>query len=273
LTELIPGLGINYSPNSSWTWFAGVHRGFAPPRTEDAIDNNGNSVELDAELSWNYELGLRSEPVSGLNLEFTFFRLDFENQIIAHSVAAGSAGPLTNAGQTLHQGGEFSTNLDLGKLLKIWNGLKADFSYTYLPIARFEGVRYSALTGSALLAGEPEQFLVTGNRLTYAPEHVLSTGLEFSHQEELDLRLEALYISQQFTDDRNTVEPTPNGRRGLIPEYTVFNASANYHWKAMKSTLFVSVKNIFDRLYMVDRSRGVLPGMPRIIQAGLSRNF
>lgn len=273
LTELIPGWGINFSPNSSWTWFAGVHRGFAPPRTEDAIDNNGAPVELEAELSWNYELGMRSEPVSGLNLEFTFFRLDFENQIIAHSVAAGSAGPLTNAGQTLHQGGEVGTTLDWGKLLKTLNGLKTDLSYTYLPIARFEGTRYSALTGSALLPGEPEQFLVSGNRLTYAPEHVLSTGIEFSHQEELDLRLEALYISQQFTDDRNTVTPTPSGRRGLISEYTVFNASANYHWKAMKSTLFVSVKNIFDRLYVVDRSRGVLPGMPRVIQVGLSRDF
>lgn len=273
LTELIPGLGINYSPNSNWTWFAGLHRGFAPPRTEDAIDNNGSPVELEAELSWNYELGMRSEPVSGLDLEFTFFRLDFENQIIAHSVAAGSAGPLTNAGQTLHQGSEFSTTLDFGKLFNIWNGLKSDFSYTYLPVARFDGTRYSSLTGSALLPGEPDQFLVTGNRLTHAPEHVINTGLEFSHQEELDLRLEALYISQQFTDDRNTVAPTPNGRRGLIPQYTVLNASANYHWKAMKLTYFVAVKNILDRLYIVDRSRGVLPGMPRVVHFGLSRNF
>ncbi|HKZ22138.1 MAG TPA: TonB-dependent receptor, partial [candidate division Zixibacteria bacterium] len=273
LTELIPGLGINYSPNSSWTWFAGLHRGFAPPRTEDAIDNNGAPVELEAELSWNYELGLRSEPVSGLNLEFTLFRLDFENQIIANSVVAGSAGPLTNAGQTLHQGGEISTALDLGKLFNNFTGFRTDLSYTYLPIARFEGTRYSSLTGSALLPGEPDQFLVSGNRLTYAPEHVLSAGLEFSHKEELDLRLEALYISQQFTDDRNTVTPTPNGRRGLIPEYTVFNASANYHWKAMKSTFFVAMKNIFDSLYIVDRSRGVLPGMPRVVHLGLSRNF
>ncbi|MCI0530497.1 MAG: TonB-dependent receptor, partial [candidate division Zixibacteria bacterium] len=238
LTELIPGLGINYSPNSKWTWFAGLHRGFAPPRTEDAIDNSGSPVELEAELSWNYELGMRSEPVSGLNLEFTFFRMDFENQIIAHSVAAGSTGPLTNAGQTLHQGGEFATTLDFGKLFNIWQALKSDFSYTYLLVARFEGTRYSTLTGSALLPGEAEQFPVSGNRLTYAPEHVLSAGLEFTHQEELDLRLEALYISQQFTDDRNTVTPIPNGRRGLISDYTVFNASANYHWRTMKSTVF-----------------------------------
>lgn len=273
LTEVIPGLGINYTPNSKWTLFAGVHRGFAPPRTEDAIDNSGNPIELAAELSWNYELGMRSEPVSGLNLEFTFFRLDFENQIIAHSVAAGSAGPLTNAGQTLHQGGEISATLDLGKLFNIFNGFKTDLSYTYLPIGRFEGTRYSSLTGSALLPGEPDQFLVTGNRLTYAPKHVLSSGLEFSHKEHLNLRLEVLYVSEQFTDDRNTIAPTPNGRRGLISQYTVLNASANYHWKAMKLTYFVAVKNILDRLYIVDRSRGVLPGMPRVVHFGLSRNF
>ncbi|MCA1604856.1 MAG: TonB-dependent receptor plug domain-containing protein, partial [Acidobacteria bacterium] len=39
ITQAIPGLGISYSPGSKFTLFGGLHRGFAPPRTEDIINN------------------------------------------------------------------------------------------------------------------------------------------------------------------------------------------------------------------------------------------
>lgn len=73
LAQLVPGLGVSYSPGDKLTLFAGVHRGFAPPRTEDIIDNTtGGSIDLDSELSWNYEAGLRSRPHPALQLEATF---------------------------------------------------------------------------------------------------------------------------------------------------------------------------------------------------------
>src|SRR5688572_13724564 len=63
LTQLVPGLGISHHPMSRVTLFAGVHRGFAPPRTEDIINNaTGGTIDLEAELSWNYEAGIRSQP-------------------------------------------------------------------------------------------------------------------------------------------------------------------------------------------------------------------
>ena len=66
LTEIIPGFGATYTAGATTTLFAGVHRGFAPPRTEDIINNTtGGVVELDAELSWNYEAGVRSRVHPG----------------------------------------------------------------------------------------------------------------------------------------------------------------------------------------------------------------
>src|SRR5687768_17706603 len=35
LTQVVPGMGVSYHPAGRLTLFAGVHRGFAPPRTED----------------------------------------------------------------------------------------------------------------------------------------------------------------------------------------------------------------------------------------------
>ncbi|MEO5858253.1 MAG: TonB-dependent receptor plug domain-containing protein, partial [Pyrinomonadaceae bacterium] len=66
VTEVIPGIGIAYSGLPKTTIFAGVHRGFSPPRAEDIISNSGGVVELDSELSWNYEIGIRTNPIKGL---------------------------------------------------------------------------------------------------------------------------------------------------------------------------------------------------------------
>jgi Fe(3+) dicitrate transport protein len=62
LEEWIPGVGLTVELGAGHTLYAGVHRGFAPPRVEDIIGASGGSVDLDAEYSWNAELGLRSAP-------------------------------------------------------------------------------------------------------------------------------------------------------------------------------------------------------------------
>jgi Fe(3+) dicitrate transport protein len=52
--EVIPGLGFTYAFSPRFVAYGGVHRGFAPPRVEDAISNTtGGSVNLDAETSTN----------------------------------------------------------------------------------------------------------------------------------------------------------------------------------------------------------------------------
>jgi outer membrane receptor protein involved in Fe transport len=37
--------------------------------------------------------------------------------------------------------------------------------------------------------------------------------------------------------------------------------------------VFVAVKNLTDELYVVDRSRGTIPGDPRRVQMGLTARF
>ena len=76
-----------------------------------------------------------------------------------------------------------------------------------------------------------------------------------------------------FTDDLNTVTPTPNGQRGLIDNATIWNFTANVTPGGGDVTLFVALKNAFDELYVVDRARGILPGAPRLWQAGVSLRY
>jgi Fe(3+) dicitrate transport protein len=246
------------------TIFAGVHRGFSPPRAEDIIGNNGGVVELDPERSWNYEFGVRSNPVRGLRLEGTFFRLDYENQIVPASIAGGTGAALTNGGATLQQGIEFGGELDSSAFFTSPHNIFLRSAYTWLPVAEFRGVRYSALSPTTL---------ITGNRLPYVPETLLTTTLGYSHSKGVEAFIENSYISRQFSDDLNLTTTAANGQRGPIGSQSYWNATVNYRVERLKSTFFVTAKNIFDRLYIVDRVRGILPSSPRMVQAGVKINF
>lgn len=78
VSEIIPGLGVNYNIAQGFGIFAGIHKGFAPPRTKDAISNSGNAIELEAEQSWNSEIGLRYTHYRLLTFELTAYHLDFK---------------------------------------------------------------------------------------------------------------------------------------------------------------------------------------------------
>lgn len=264
LTEIVPGFGVAYSGLKRTTFFAGVHRGFAPPRVEDVVTNAGGVIELDSELSWNTEIGVRTRPFQGINLGATFFRNDFENQIIPATLAGGAT--LTNGGKTLHQGFEANAQIDGGMIFASPHNVYFRAAYTYLPVAEFRGERFSTVSG---FGGTR----ITGNRLPYAPENTLTTALGYSHPIGFDAFIENVYIGRQFSDDLNTVNPTANGQRGAIQAQTYWNATANYRVERWRTTFFVTAKNIFDRTFVVDRSRGLLPSSPRLVQTGVKINF
>jgi Fe(3+) dicitrate transport protein len=266
IDEVIPGIGGTFEAVPGTVVFAGVHRGFAPPGVADIVTAQGGSVDLDAELSWNYELGLRSMPVDGVSLEATVFRMDFENQIVPASVAGGSGATLTSAGETLQQGVEFAGEVQ-GNAFVDWPvDVFARLSYTWLAAAEYVGERYSGIPGFASVK-------VTGNRLPYAPEHLLAGTVGARMPFGLSVELEGVYTSAAFTDDLNTVDVVANGQRGEIPGYTVWNLTANYGLDACDCKLFVTAKNLTDELYVADMSRGLIPGMPRLVQGGFEIRF
>ncbi len=268
LTQPVPGLGVSYSPGDKLTFFAGVHRGFAPPRTEDVINNTtGGSIDLEPELSWNYEVGVRARPHPAVRVESTFFRMDYANQIVPASLAGGVGSSFTNGGETLHQGVEISVAFDTATILRRRYNLYLRSAYTRLTVADFRGIRFSSVPGFTSVS-------VSGNRLPYAPEHLLNASVGYAHSSGIDTFLEAVYVASQFSEDLNRINPiTTNGQTGLIPSYTIWNATVNYKVERLHTTLFVTAKNLFDRVYVADRARGLLPGPPRGIQGGFKFEF
>ena len=264
--EWIPGIGVTFEPVSGTTLFAGVHRGFAPPGVADIVTPTGGTVNLDPEYSWNWELGVRSDLRAGLYAEATLFQLDFENQIVPASVAGGSGATLTSAGQTLQQGLEVAGNVESRDLADWPVELYGRLSWTWLWTAEYVGERYSSVPGYSTVK-------VTGNRLPYTPEQLLAATAGMRLSFGLDLAVEGVYTGSSYTDDLNTVEVTPNGQRGRMPGYTLWNVTANYPVPKWNTTLFVTVKNATDELYVVDMSRGLVAGMPRLVQGGFEVRF
>jgi Fe(3+) dicitrate transport protein len=265
LTEVLPGLGVAVAPTAETTVFAGVHRGFAPPRAEDVINNTtGGVIDLDPERGWNYELGLRTRVVGGVTADATFFRLDYENQIIAASVAGGIGATLTNGGETLHQGIEIGLSGETDRL-KGAHELYARAALMWLPVAKFEGARFSTVPGFGATS-------VSGNRLPYAPEGTSTITLGYRHRIGLDAQIEAQQVGDQYGDDLNTVAGSADGQRGLLRGFTYWNAAATWRLPAGGSVFF-AIKNLSDRAFIVDRVRGILPGMPRLVQVGTTWRF
>lgn len=263
LVELIPGAGFNLNVTNDINLFGGVHRGFAPPRIKDAISGDGEAYELDAELSWNYELGVRTQLHPAIGLEVTGFYMDFSNQIIPVAEFAGGEGVgVINGGATIHRGVEGAVNVDFASLFA-WEkfNILYDASITYVD-AQFSDQR---------VIDEQE---IAGNRTPYAPEFYVSSALTLEHNKGLALRGTFTHVTQQYTDQINSVEPSNNGRNGIIPAYTIIDGTLLYHAKKINTTFNVSIKNLLDERYITTRRpQGIRVGLPRFITAGFKFNF
>ena len=255
LSKTLPGIGATWNPGKTLTVFSSLHRGFAPPRVEDLIGDTGTVTDVGPEKSTNFELGLRSQPKPGVSLQTAYFRTDYDNLIAVGSIAGG--------GTPLSQGKALFEGLELGAKAEMRNGFFGRLAYTWLPTAEqseaFRRVDTGAIVG------------VTGNRQPYAPKQTLTAAAGYA-QGAFRGELEAQHVGKQYSDFASTVAPTADGQKGEIAAYTVWNAALNYRFDKQLSG-FVTMKNLTDKTYIVDRTRGIQLGMPRLVQAGVKYAF
>jgi Fe(3+) dicitrate transport protein len=76
-----------------------------------------------------------------------------------------------------------------------------------------------------------------------------------------------------FADDVNLVPVTPDGQRGLVDGWAQVNVAISYGPPKGNWEVFVSARNLFDRLFIIDRARGVLPGQPFMFQGGVTFRY
>jgi Fe(3+) dicitrate transport protein len=279
---VLPGLGVAWNGLSSTTVFAGVHKGFAPPRPDRDMEADV-ILPTRPETSITSEFGVRTSALKSGSVEATLFNMDISDLVVQ------SGGIFRNAGRAQHTGIELAGRLNSGELLfDQRNNLFMSVSYTNLFTAKFKQ--------DGTVAGEGEDGYGTyaaGNRLPYAPKHMLTLNLSYERPDGWRGRIGVTHLSRQFANTQNYRGVSPEGytgddidlgggdearqdREGLfgeIPALTLANASLSYSPVGEKTTWFATVENLTDRRYFNSRTNGLQPGRPRMVFVGVRYSF
>ena len=268
IMSIIPGAGLNFNIKPNNTIFAGVHKGFAPPRLKDAITAQGVVYQLDAEESWNYELGTRGTFRQFLTYELTGFYMQFENQIIPVSESSGGTGSgLVNGGQTIHQGIEASYKLNIFNMLRSKSRSKLHFQNNLSFVKAYYNKDRFINSGS-------EQVNIKNNYTPYAPKYFHTASLNYELPMGLGFVANASFTGEQFGDELNSITPSNDGREGMIKAFKVFDANVYYKIKKINAQLSGSVKNLTNERYIASRRpQGIRVGLPRIAVVNFEMTF
>ncbi|MCB5184835.1 TonB-dependent receptor [Methylobacillus gramineus] len=257
-TVWLPGLGASWNGIANTTVFAGIHRGFAPPRPDRDInfdDLSGQNAisRTKAEKSTNTEIGIRSAYFKGSSFEATLFNIDFDEIVIQES-----AGRFINGGKSQHTGIELAGRIDFGKVYDTSHNFYVMASYTNVFTAKFK---------------KDTDETASGNRLPYSPRDIATVNFGYSHPVGIDARIGVDYVSQQYVDPENSRIQSLNGEEGMIPSYTLLNASVTYKPVGSKATFFVSGHNLADKEYLISRVDGMVAGRSRQVFGGIRYDF
>jgi Fe(3+) dicitrate transport protein len=263
---VIPGLGVAYQVTDPVTLYAGVHRGFAPPRVKDAISGTGGNLNLASEYSWNYEVGARSAWRNYLYTDVTGFVLDFQNENIILSESAVNVGqPSVNDGagnvihgKARHMGVESRATVDFGKATELGFGIPVSVSYTYV-----DARRLGKWDGEIAKTG--------GKQLPYAPHHQMTGRFGFDHPLGVIAEIDGTFLSSQFADVQNFVLPSnSDGTNGQIPGRFILDAQIRYTYAPLKLAFYLTGKNLLNTIYIATRTpSGIQPGLVRQILGGV----
>jgi len=192
-TQFMPKLALSYLLTNDFSVRASASKGYSPPTIAEvrSSDNNINN-NLQAELGWNYELGLRYKTKNNrfyANANIFYYQL---KDAIVRRLNQNDAEYFINAGGTKQEGIELEAAIwIIRNRFSFLKGLQLRSNYTFSHF-RFEDF----VNGSSSFSG---------NRLTGVPEHILVNSLEFNFPQEIYLFVQHNYTSTIPLNDANTV--------------------------------------------------------------------
>ncbi|MGQ7854709.1 TonB-dependent receptor [Pedobacter sp. WC2501] len=229
--QFMPKAAVSYLITSDFSARASISKGYSPPTIAEvrSSDNNINN-DLQAELGWNYEIGLRYKTKNNRfyatgNL-FTYRLKD----AIVRRLNQNDTEYFINAGGTKQQGIELETTLWVIKNDDSFlTGLQWRSNYTFSHF-RFEDFVNGTVNFS-------------GNKLTGVPESILVNSLEFNFPKAFYLFVQHNYTSSIPLNDNNTVFAK---RYHLVEsKFGIRNLSVN----KIHLDLFAGVNNLLNVKY------------------------
>lgn len=155
-------------------------------------------------------------------------------------------------------------------------GLEIYIEYEFL---RSNKTRLSAFTSTAYMdaryvrgkvSNGKENQSIEGNKVESVPTWTSRNGLELNHRL-ASATLLVSYVGESFADAFNTVLPTANGARGIVPSYTVVDLNTTFRISS-RYTIRLGINNLLNNNYFTKRPTfypgpGVWPSDGRSIVA------
>ena len=239
-SHLSPKLSLSYQPTHEMNIYARYANGFRIPQASRlySVKVGYENINIDAETSNTYEIGIKKYFTQKAFVELALYHMTIDDTIVRDRDTGG----YRNGGSTIHQGVEFTTQLDISK----------DFStrvaYSYSKHNYDNDASYG------------------DNEMQQAPNNTANVRLFYTPTTLQGLRVmaEYQYVGEWYLDDTE-------GEK--YDGYNIGNVKVDYEYnKSIR--LFAKVNNITDERYAVSARYAYgkydyTPGDPRQYYAGL----
>ena len=251
---IAPNVNLSYQFNAQQQVFGNVSYGFNYPSLEEALTPEGAvNPEISPEKGYNYEVGSEAYFFKRKwHILASYYILDIKDLLVAQRVGDDQYIG-RNAGRTLHQGLEISTdyNLQLTKSLSLSPFVNASFSWHEFKEFISEGTDFS------------------GNQLTGVPDLTIASGIALNF-DKFSFYINHLYVGEMPMNDSNSL---------YSDAYNLLNIKLNYSGQLLKALGYkvnFGINNLADAKYassILINATGFNNSEPRYYYPGNPRNY
>lgn len=253
-TQFMPRAALSYLINKELSIKASISKGYSPPTlTEVRASDNVINVDLQPEHGWNYETGLKYQPIRNrLWVDLTGFYYHLKDAIVRR-LNENNTQYFVNAGGTKQLGLETELSLQLiaPNKTSIVRALLLRNSFTF---SRFKFENYIDKTSN-----------FSGNNLTGVPKTVSISSADIELPKNYNVFVQHNFTSSIPLNDANTA---------YAKKYHLLQAKVakkNLYLGKLPFTLFVGADNLLNEKYSLGNDLNAVGG--RYFNPAATRNL
>ena len=245
------GISTQYQLSKTHRLYGGWSQAYRPMIFSDVIPTSileKTDPNLKDANGYNLEIGVNGKFNDFLTYDITAFQILYNNRIgslILTDANNQSYVYKTNTGNSLTNGLEIYIET---KPLSIERGSNLNLSF-FTATSYFDAFYKK---GSMVVNGKTEN--MEGKRLETVPRWISRNGLHFS-KSRFSATMQYSFTDESYSDALNTVKPSANGAKGLVPSYGLWDFNAAYRLNSLFS-FRCGINNIMDKQYFTKRPTG-----------------
>ena len=242
----IPAFGISsqFYLKENIKIYGGISQAYRPVLLKDIIPGSvleRADKDLEDAFGYNAEIGANCSISKFLKFDITLFRMRYDHRMgnLVLQDSTGSYTFKTNIGNSVTNGLEIYTEINLVDKIKWRVGL---FTSSSLMKATYEDAKLSVGTANVD---------ISGNEVESVPRWISRNGLQVAYKT-ISANLQYSYVSDSYSDPLNTIQPTANGARGVVPSYGIWDLNLACKF-AKRFILRAGVNNFLNTSYFTKR--------------------